>query len=170
MNLDLLAPKIAKHDKQAFQQLYEQLRGLVFTVCLGVVKNKGVAEEIMQETFVSVWTSSVQFRGKGYKTWILTIARNKALNALKRNSKERATDFMEDEYALGSYETDAETGIVLKLALETLDEQDRQIVLMRVGGMQAKEIAKTLGLPRGTVSWRYTEALKILKTKLEGAL
>ncbi|MBR2023004.1 MAG: RNA polymerase sigma factor [Clostridia bacterium] len=170
MNLDTLAPKIAKRDKQAFQLLYEQLHRLVFTVCLGVVKNRGVAEELMQDTFVSVWTKSVQFRGRGYKTWILTIARNKALNALRQTGREYAVDFNENESALGSYDMDADTGVVLKLALSKLNEQDRQIVLMRNGGLQAKEIAKTLGLPRGTVSWRYAEALKILRTELGGAL
>ena len=170
MNLDTLAPKIARHDKQAFQLLYEQLHRLVFTVCLGVVKNKGVAEELMQDVFVTVWTKSVQFRGKGYKTWILTVARNKALNALRQTGREIATDFSENETALGSYSIDTETGIVLRLALEKLNEQDRQIVLMRNGGLQAKEIAKTLGLPRGTVSWRYAEALKILKAEIGGAL
>lgn len=167
MNLDRLAPKIAERDKQAFEQLYDQMRKLVFTVCLGVVKNRGLAEELMQETFVTVWTRSGEFRGSGYKTWILTVARHKSINALKKNRRETAVDFMENEYLGGGYELNTDTGIVLKQALEKLSGDERQIVLMRNAGMKAKEIAQVLKLPRGTVSWKYTQALKKLKSLLE---
>lgn len=168
MNFDKLAPKIARRDKYAFGLLYEQTRRLVFTVCLGVVKNQAVAEELTQETFVAVWTNSDKFRGSGYKTWILTIAKHKSINALRKRQRETAVDFFEDESALGGYEIDVDTGIVLRTALEKLDDEERQIVLMRNAGLQAKEIAELLSIPRGTVSWKYTEALKKLKRTLEG--
>ena len=168
MNFDKLALKIAQRDKSAFELLYEQTRRLVFSVCLGIVKSQSVAEELMQETFVTVWQKSGEFRGQGYKTWILTVAKNKAINALKKNRRETPFDFFENEGACGSYEIDAETGIVLKTALQTLDEEERQIVLMRNSGLKAKEIADAMRLPRGTVSWKYAEALKKLKTTLEG--
>ncbi|MBQ7924294.1 MAG: sigma-70 family RNA polymerase sigma factor [Clostridia bacterium] len=168
MNFDKLALKIAEHDKRAFELLYEQTRRLVFSVCLGVVKNQGVAEELTQETFVTVWQRSGEFRGNGYKTWILTVAKHKSINALKKNRRETPIDFFENERAGGSYEVDADTGIVLKTALRALDDDERQIVLMRNAGLKAKEIAEMLGIPRGTVSWKYAEALKKLKKLLEG--
>ena len=168
MNFDKLALKIAKRDKSAFELLYEQTRRLVFGVCLGIVKNPSVAEELTQETFVTVWQRSGEFRGNGYKTWVLTIAKNKSLNALKKNRRETPFDFLENESACGSYEIDADVGILLKTALQTLDEEERQIVLLRNSGLKAKEVADTLGIPRGTVSWKYAEALKKLKTTLEG--
>jgi len=167
MNFDKLAIKIAERDKSAFELLYEQTRRLVFSVCLGVVKNQSVAEELTQETFVTVWQQSEKFRGKGYKTWILTIAKNKSLNALKKNRRETPFDFFENESVGGGYEVDVDTGIVLKTALNSLNDEERQIVLMRTAGMKAKEIAQALGVPRGTVSWKYTEALKKLKKLLE---
>ncbi len=169
MSLDKLALKIAKRDEKAFERLYEDLRRVVFAVCLGVVKNRGVAEELTQETFVTVWQKTAEFRGVGYKTWILTIARNKAITLLKKRQRETPVDFSENERLGGFFEPQMEVGIALKWALETLDEQDRQIVLMRNAGMKAKEVAEILQLPRGTVSWRYAEALKILKEKLEEA-
>ena len=167
MNFDKLATKIAKRDKSAFELLYEQTRRLVFSVCLGVVKNQGVAEELTQETFVTVWQRSGEFRGKGYKTWILTVAKNKSLNALKQRQRETPVDFFENEYACGSYEIDVETGVALKTALHTLEREERQIVLLRNAGLKAKEIAELLRLPRGTVSWKYTVALQKLKERLE---
>lgn len=168
MSLDKLAIKIARRDKRAFEQLYEQLRRIVFSVCLGVVKDRGVAEELTQDTFVTVWQRSAEFRGKGYKTWVLTVARNKALNELRKRKKETPVDFMENEALGGAYVPDMDTGAALNAALAGLEERDRQIVLLRSGGMKAKEIARLLDVPRGTVSWRYAEALKRLKVILEG--
>ena len=169
MNLDKLAPKIAEQDKAAFESLYESMRRLVFAVVLSILKNRAIAEEVMQDTFVAVWQKSGDFRGRGYKTWILKVARNKALNALRRSKKETPTDFSENESLLGWYTIEDDTGLALKTALKTLSDDERQIVLMRNAGIKAKEIAEVLGLPRGTVSWKYTEALKKLKNLLEDA-
>lgn len=168
MNLDRFAPKIARRDKAAFGELYEETRRLVFAVCLGIVKDRGVAEEVMQETFVTVWTETPKFRGHGYKTWILTVAKNKSINTLRKRKRETPFDFLENENVGGGYSLDLDTGIVLRTALETLSDTDRQIVLLRNEGVKAKEIATIVGLPRGTVSWRYAEALKKLKQTLEG--
>ncbi len=63
MSLDKLAIKIAKRDEKAFERLYEDLRRVVFAVCLGVVKNRGIAEELTQETFVTVWQKTADFAG-----------------------------------------------------------------------------------------------------------
>ena len=122
----------------------------------------------MQETFVTVWTETPKFRGHGYKTWILTVAKNKSINTLRKRKRETPFDFLENENVGGGYSLDLDTGIVLRTALETLSDTDRQIVLLRNEGVKAKEIATIVGLPRGTVSWRYAEALKKLKQTLEG--
>ncbi len=169
MSLDQLAPKIARRDKRAFEELYEKMRRLVYSVCLGVVKNSGAAEELVQDTFVAVWTRAAEFKGKGFKTWILTIAKNKSLNALRKQKREFSADFTEHENLGGSYtiDSEAETGVVLAAALRRLGESDREIVLLKNSGMKTKEIAEFLKLPRGTVSWRYAEALKTLKKYLE---
>lgn len=169
MSLDKLAPKIARRDARAFEELYERMRRLVYSVCLGVVRDSAAAEELAQDTFVTVWEQAPDFRGEGFKTWILTIAKNKALNALRKTKREFPADFTENETLGGCYTIDsaAETGIALSAALSLLSETDREIVLLRNSGMKAKELAEFLGLPRGTVSWRYSEALKLMKKYLE---
>lgn len=167
MSLDSLAQKIARGDERAFEELYNKTRQAVYSVCLGVVRVHMTAEELMQDTFVTVWTHSGEFKGHGYKTWILTIAKNKSLNYLKKQSREVAVDFSENE-DIGSYESDMALSVTIRAALDTLDPIDRQIVLLRNSGVKAKEIAEYLGIPRGTVSWKYTEALKKLKKYMEG--
>lgn len=167
MSLDSLAQKIARGDERAFEELYNKTRQAVYSVCLGLVRVHMTAEELMQDTFVTVWTHSGEFKGHGYKTWILTIAKNKSLNHLKKQSREVAVDFSENE-DIGSYESDMALSVTICAALDTLDPIDRQIVLLRNSGVKAKEIAEYLGIPRGTVSWKYTEALKKLKKYMEG--
>lgn len=169
MTLDYLAYKIIKRDEKAFAELYERTRQIVYSICLSVVKNREVAEELTQETFVAVWTHIDEFRGKGLKLWVLTIAKHKAFNELRKRKREITVDFFEDEALGGKYVIDAqvEMGIVISLALEKLDLTDRQIVLMKNSGLKTKEIAVFLEMPRGTVSWRYAEALKILRKYLE---
>lgn len=170
MSLDKLAPKIARQDAEAFEELYEKLHRLVYSVCIGVVRDRGLAEDLTQETFVAVWTHAAEFRGNGFKSWILKIARNKSLNELRRR-REISEDFTLNEGIGGGYtiDTAAETGIVLSAALSCLEDRDREIVLMKNAGLKTKEIAEILKMPRGTVSWRYSEALKALKNYLEGA-
>ena len=167
MNLDTLSEKIARRDEKAFAELYEKTRTLVYSVCLSIVKNHGIAEELTQETFVAVWLKIHSFEGRGFKTWLLTIAKNKALNELRARKREFAVDFSENDTLGGVFEPNAELGIALSMALERLDETDRQIVLLKNSGMKTKEIAEFLQMPRGTVSWRYSESLKTLKKHLE---
>lgn len=167
MSLDTLSEKIARRDEKAFAELYEKTRTLVYSVCLSIVKNHGVAEELTQETFVTVWTKVASFQGKGFKTWVLTIAKNKALNELRVRKREIAVDFSQDDGLGGVFEPNMELGVTLSTALKKLGEIDRQIVLLKNGGMKTKEIAEFMGLPRGTVSWKYSEALKTLKNYLE---
>ncbi|MBO5374256.1 MAG: RNA polymerase sigma factor [Clostridia bacterium] len=167
MSLDSLAPRVAKHDKVAFEDLYNKLRQAVYSACLGVVKSHALAEELTQDTFVTVWLQSDKFRGIGYKTWILTIAKNKSLNLLKKRARELSVDFTENDI-LGSYESDIELSVLIKNALKILDPIERQIVLLRASGVKAKELALYLKMPRGTVSWKHTEAIKKLKKYMEG--
>ncbi len=169
MTLDYLAQKIAKRDENAFSELYERTRKIVYSVCLSVVKNRGVAEELTQDTFVAVWSKIEEFRGRGFKLWVLTIAKNKAINELRKRKREVAVDFFENEPLGGEYtiDTQIETDMVLSVALQRLELTDRQIVLMRSSGMKMKEIASFLEMPRGTVSWRYAEAIKTLRNYLE---
>lgn len=168
MTVDNLAPKIARRDKQAFSDLYEAMRKLVFSVCLGIVKNSDYAEDLTQDTFVTVWEKTYMFKGGSYKAWILSIAKNKSLNFLKRQQRQVFTEYEDNPaFVTNSFEDDMALGEVLKAALACLDVTDREIVLLKNSGVKTKEIATLFDLPRGTVSWRYSEALKKLRKYLE---
>lgn len=167
MSFDNLAERIANKDERAFEELYKKINKAVFSVCFGVIKNEAVAIELSQDTFITVWNNVNSFRGIGFKTWILTIAKNKSINYLNKRKKEVITDFSEDEYYISNNDYNVEDSVILKCAIEKLNEIDREIVLLKNSGMKMKEIAEYLKIPRGTISWRYSEALKTLKKEIE---
>lgn len=170
MNFDALAIKIAEKDEKSFEIVYEKMNKLVFSICYSIVKSQSVASDLTQDTFVAVWSYVGSFKGNGFKTWILTIAKNKALNYLEKQKREISIDFTESEdYTPDDEgEIDTETKITLHDALSKLNAKDRQIVLLKNCGMKMKEIAEYLNIPRGTASWRYKEALNQLKKYMEG--
>ena len=169
MSFDSMAKKIAVGDEKTFEKLYNSLYRIVFSICYSITKSEAIANDLSQETFVTVWNNSCRVNGKGYKTWILTIARNKSLNYIKKYGKEIAVDFSESENYLNNENNhfDLEKQIILKNAIENLSQQDREIVLLKNAGLKHREIAEYLGIPSGTVSWRYSEAIKILKKQVE---
>ncbi|MBQ7760850.1 MAG: sigma-70 family RNA polymerase sigma factor [Clostridia bacterium] len=170
MNFDSLAKSIAQGDEKAFEKLYIKLYKLVFSVCFSILKIEATANDLSQETFISVWKNTKDFRGNGYKSWILKIAKNKSINYLQKQKREISVDFSEDPKFVNSEsgDTDTETKVMLKFAIEKLCQQDREIVLLKNSGLKEREIAEHLGIPRGTVAWRYSEAIKILKKQVEG--
>lgn len=86
-----LARQIAAGDEQALQQLFLQLKDLVYNTALGYVRNREDAEEILQDVFVEVFQSIKTFKGdSSVKTWVVRIAINKSLDYLRyRNRKKR---------------------------------------------------------------------------------
>ncbi len=162
--MDHYAARIAAGDVAAFERLYEKLYRLVYAVVLGVLGDGHAAEDLTQDTFLAVWEQSGTFRGTGYRKWILTIARNKALSYSKRAARERAVDPEEQPGLFGTTDVEEHTDrMVLNTALARLPEQDRQIVLMKNSGMKMKDIAVLLQIPRGTASWRYAQAMERLR-------
>ena len=170
MGINSLAERVACHDAAAFELLYQRMYKTVYLICLSIVKDDSSAQDLAQDTFVAVWDKSSEFRGESYKAWILTIAKNKSINYIKKSSRLVSVG---QEYELDAVyshtQCSLEDSLVLKSALEQLSSLDCQIVLLRLSGMKMKEIASLLNMPRGTVSWRYSEALKQLKNILKGA-
>ena len=96
----------------------------------------------------------------------MTIARNAALNLIKKRAREQNTDFDAESYRYGVYEQDVP--FIFALAARTLSEEEYRIVMLaEVDGYKRREIAEMLGMPIGTVTWKYGEALKKLKKQLE---
>ena len=112
-------------------------------------------------------------RGTNFTAWLARIAKNLALNHVKKGARETASDFT-DEAEIRRYGTkETELPFIFDVAAKVLDEQQYEIVMLcHVAGYKRREVAGMLSLPIGTVTWKNNEALKKLKEvlKKEGGL
>lgn len=162
---DALIERISAGDMSALEDLYTQFSQAVYAYAMTIVKDKVVAEDIMQDVFVKVYQNASGFRAEGYgKAWILRIARNLALNAVTRRRESEPEEAFETLRAPDRPEDSAIIRVSLKEALDALSDEERRIVTLHaVSGMTLGEIAATLSQPLGTVKWKHAGALKKLR-------
>lgn len=167
--LDRLLTAVGAGDREALARLYEETRGAVYATALGVLGNHHEAQDITQEAFVKIWEASPGYRSQGSPmAWMLTITRNLALMALRREGRKEELTPEEWETIPGD-EGSPEENLVLREALEALDSEERQVILLHaVSGLKHREIAGVLVLPLSTVLSKYQRGLKKLKKQLEG--
>lgn len=164
-----LMKRIAGGDQEAFMQLYQNTDKNMYGFILSIIKNPSDAEEVLQETFLKVWTSASSYQSQGKPlAWMFTIARNLCYMRF-RDQKHQADIPVDDLYEneIGELCLDIENvadKLVLKAALEILKEEEREIVLLHAGtGMKHREIASSLKLPLSTVLSKYNRAMKKLE-------
>jgi len=176
-----LIKRIRTRDTDALEELYELYKQLLFGMVLSIVKKRPVAEDILQEVFVNIWSDADSFdedQGNVYG-WIVTLARNKAIDRIR--SKEyktrqetsesvREAFFTLDEDIVDPLETTifSNRAELVKKALEELPETQSQVIkIAYYRGATQSEIADHLGIPLDSVKIRTREGMKKLKHILE---
>ena len=164
--------RVAQGDKEAFQRLYQNTDKTTYGFILSILRNPLDAEEIMQETYLKIWTSAAGYKSQGKPlAWMFTIARNLCYMKFRDQKREAdigLSDLSEGE--LGEFcpqIEDAADKMVFKAALHILNEEERQIVLLHTtAGMKHREIAADLEMPLATVLSKYNRAMKKLQKHL----
>lgn len=156
-------------DQEAFKQLYQNTDRSIYSFILSIMKNPQDAEELMQETYLKIWTSPHLYKDHGKAlAWMFTIARN--LCYMRLRGRKRESDLSLDDLEQGELCPQIEGAVdrlVLKSALNILSEEERQIVLLRAGaGMKHREIASSLKMPLATVLSKYSRAIKKLEANM----
>ena len=159
--------KMQKEDREGLKEIYEAYFPYIFKIVNEILQNREDAEDVTQEFFIRLYrVASMYKEGSGHKGWMATIARNLALDHIRKYSREEAVEEMED-YAtetINGPESEVVGDMVIEQALNLLQDVDRQIVAMKVlGDMKFREIADVLKMPLGTVTWRYQSAMKLLR-------
>ena len=163
---------IAAGQKDGLVALYEQTRVAVYGFALSILKNVADAEDVLQETYILIYHAAGRYQAQGKPmAWLCTIARNLCLMRLRERGK--TVDLAEENWqALPSESTDIspEDRLLLQNLLQTLDETERQIVMLHaLAGFKHREIATFLELPLATVLSKYNRAMKKLKNRLKEA-
>ena len=171
-----LLQAVARRDEAALAALYDRFSRPVFSLVVRVVRSTAEAEEILQETFWLIWEKASSYQpalGSPF-AWIVTIARHKAIDRLRANSRhlQRIAEAQALSNDTGVIEpagfaniaTDERTAAVHS-ALETISAAERRAIeLAFFDGLTHVEIAEALGQPVGTVKARIRRGLLKLKS------
>lgn len=159
------------HDNKAYQQLYLNYRGALYAVILQLVPDREVANDVLQEVFVTVWKQIDKYdeqKGKLF-TWLLRITRNTAINKLrskiyKSQLKNESLDNFVTEANENNREPDNINLIGLRKQVHRLREDYKNVIeLSFYNGFTQEETAKALNIPVGTVKTRLRNALLELR-------
>jgi len=175
-DVDVLVSRVARGDASAFEALYDELSSAVFGLARRVVRDPARAEDVTQEVFLEVWRKAGRFDsalGKA-KTWVMTIAHRRAVDAVRRNESQKRQDertapeqVSHDEPA-DSLIAAEEQGAVRE-CLETLtDLQLESVRLAYFNGYTYSEVATLLDKPLPTIKTRMRDGLIRLRDCLEG--
>ncbi len=161
-------------DERAVRALYDAYGRLVFAIANRVLRDIGLAEEAVQQTFVQAWRGSVTFeQGRDPAPWLATIARRVAIDIQRREAR-RPTSPLDDappgDGSLVTHDPSADqlwSTWETRAAIEALAPDERQIVrLQHMEGYTQQEIADKLGIALGTVKSRSFRAHRSLAAKL----
>ena len=162
-----LVRSIAAGDKHAMRILFARHNVRVFRFVLRLVGDNSAAEDLVSEVFLDVWRQAGRFQGRSQvTTWLLAIARNKTLSALRRRSTEELDD--EATAAVEDSEDNPEvtvqnrqkTELLLKCLTQLSSAHREMIDLVYYHEKSIDEVAKIAGVPPNTVKTRLLYARK----------
>ena len=169
-----LVERIVARDQDAVGELYDRHNRLLFGLILRILRDRGEAEEVLQEVFVQAWMRSETYSAVlgSPAAWLVRIARNRAIDRLRANSvRARAVDAAPvDLVALDTPETHAsqsEQQRVVARALDTLPKDQRMLIEQAYFlGLTQSELAERHKLPLGTVKTRIRTGMQALRQLL----
>jgi RNA polymerase sigma-70 factor, ECF subfamily len=174
---DLLIEALADQDVAALETLYDRYGRIAFSLAYRIVGDRGGAEDVVQDAFLSVWRQAKSYRKEraGVRTWLMSIVHHRSIDRLRANASGVAPLPIEE-----IPEAQTETpgvwqevwaglrGDSVRDALDRLPvEQKKSIELAYFSGYTQVEIAQLMGVPLGTVKGRMRIGLQKLKRLLE---
>ncbi len=157
-------------EPDAVRALYRDYAGAVHTVAISIVRDRELANDVVQQTFVKAWRAASTFQdGREVAPWLYSIARHTAIDAVRAEARPtRGGHEPEVEVPVDSESLEATwERFEIRRAVDALPEEEREVVRRsHLLGHTHEEIAQQLGVPIGTVKSRSSRAHKRLATSL----
>ena len=157
-------------DAEAVRALYREHAGAVMTVAVSIVRDRELAADVVQQTFVKAWRSAASFQGdREFAPWLYAIARNTAVDALRAEAKPTRGGHEQevDVHVEGTSMEQVWEGFQVRHAVDALPPDERDVVRRsHLLGQTHDQIATELGVPIGTVKSRSNRAHRRLATAL----
>lgn len=171
----LLAQIALRQDQAAFDELYTATTGKLFSTVLLIVKRRDIAEEVIQDVYVRIWLNANSYRSSSGTpmTWMITIARNLAIDLVRRPARESYSDdsmlleipsddlsAVEAIVAAEDHRTAMTHQQNMRSALQHLDPMKRDLVMAAyIYGESREQLSKRTGVPVNTVKTWIRRAL-----------
>lgn len=175
-----LLQAIGQGEISAFEALYDRYAPMIYSLLIRIVRDGNMAEELTQDTFCQVWQKAKQFNGTGaVQGWLRRIARNKALDQLRRQKvhsplpTENLENF-ESSLFLGQPSVESEfeqvwTQQQVRQALNQIPNEQRLCLeLAYFEGLTHQEIAEQMATPLGTIKTRIRIGMEKVERWLLG--
>jgi RNA polymerase sigma-70 factor (ECF subfamily) len=187
-DLSRLLARAGLGDRAAFAQLYERTSAHLFAVVLRINRDRAQAEDVLQEVYVNVWRAAQSFDAAQSQplTWLTSVARNRAIDSLRRKQTEPQTQPApfhddEDKDVYDDVPDDAPTPLemlsrasdarALAQCMDGLSAPQRQsVALAFYDGLSHAEVAEQMRQPLGSVKSWVRRALLALKACLDNAV
>lgn len=183
VNDEKLMASVAGGNETSLEKLYDRYAAQVRGLALRILQERTAAEEIVQETFVRVWSSAASFdAGQGtFKNWLFTIAHRLSIDTVRRHKARPQVELDETKFGQiyhPSIRTDEmnetlwqdERSSIVKNAVAQLPKEQAEIILLSYfQGLTRQEISERTATPLGTVHSRARLAMDKLREALESA-
>ena len=171
---EALVALTARADDGALAELYDRFGHVAYGLALRIVRDPALAEDAVQEAFLTIWRSAARFVPERAKasTWILTLVHRRAVDVVRREQPRRA-DPIETAPQASANATEDEAWLrlqrdrVQKALRELPDQQREALELAYYGGFTQSELADRLGEPLGTIKSRMFAGLARLRELLD---
>ena len=169
-----LLQSIAAGDAKSLERLFARTQVRVFRYVMRVVKNQAIAEELLNEVFLSVWQNAKSYEGRSEPlTWMLSIAHNKAISALRKKTEvlgvidDAARGLVAEEDTPDVAAQKQDKSAKIRACIAELSPDHRTILdLVYYQEQSVAEVAEVLGIPENTVKTRMFYARKKLSELL----
>jgi RNA polymerase sigma-70 factor, ECF subfamily len=170
---EALVAKVAARNRLAMQALFARHHIRVYRFVLRLIDNEALAEDVTSETFLCVWQQAERFAARSsFATWLLAIARNKAVTELRHRRELPPDEEEEDETADPAHDPEAAYAVrhrraVVRACLARLSREQRAIIdLVYYHEKSVQEVAEIMDIPRNTVKTRMFYARRKLSQLL----
>jgi RNA polymerase sigma-70 factor (ECF subfamily) len=173
-----LTARIAASDEAALSEAYRRHAAASRSLAIRLVRDRSLAEEVVQEVFTRLWTRAEQFDGDrgSLRSYLLAQTHGRSLDVVRSESSRRRRE-AKDALQVRDQHDDVEREVIrnsvvdeVRAALATLPENERAPVeLAYLGGLPYREVAIQLGIPEGTAKSRIRSGLSRLRKAMEAA-
>ena len=165
-----ILPRVARGERGALDDLFSAYGRLAYGIALRVLRDPWLAEDAVQDAFLSIWKTARAYRGERLteSSWVVMLVHRRAVDIVRRTERRAAELTLYDEHlAEDAAFADPYEAARVKAALAELSAEERDCVeLAYYGGLTQPEVAEQLGIPVGTVKSRTMRGLGRLRDLL----